>query len=291
MSDDTPEVSPSQATIIEAQVDWLSCSFASEEKSQRAHAWAYSRARREHREGYRELPFRLMGYEGWAVGRIRFGTREDMAFLQLSGLLAEEYIAEMVAAADRVSRIDIAVTVRLPEPDQFLGESTYAQACNWRAANPTSAMPWLMQDDDGGCTAYVGHRTSDRFLRVYNKEAEAQKSEDAKGKRHYKACWRYELECKGTVALAMAREVVASSFRPQFITQQVWRFCTRHGIEPVFRSDQDAELVPGFRRRSDYQSRLSWLKRSVNPAILSMLEVGDRADIIEALGLGGPDGD
>lgn len=286
MSDDTPSPNVPQATIIEAQLDWLTCSFASENKTQRAHAWAYSRAQREHREGYKESPFRLMGYEGWAVGRVRFGTREDNGLLQLSGDLAEQYAAEMVAAADRVSRVDIAVTVCLEEPDQFIGESTYAQASNFRAWHPTSAMPWIVQDDDGGCTAYVGHRTSDRFLRVYNKAAEALKSEDAAGILHYKNCWRYELECKGTVALPMAREAVTAADRPRFIQQQLYRFCAKHGITPLFTPDQPAELVPGFRRRSDYQSRLNWLKKSVNPAILSMLEVGDRGDIIEALGLG-----
>jgi DNA relaxase NicK len=286
MANDTPLSGSEQPAVIEAQVDWLTAGFSEGERADRAAAWAFSRAQREKREGAREAPFRLLGFEGYAVGRIRYGTRGADAIIQLSGQLAEDYLGDVLPNADRVSRLDLAVTVRLPRPDPFLGESTYAQACNYRAEHPSAARPWIVQDDDGGCTAYVGDRASDRFLRVYNKEAEALGRADAKEASHYKRCWRYELECKGTTALPVARAAHSAVDRRSFLQQQLHNYCLRHGIEPVFRPDDNGLLVPGFRRRSDAESRLTWLRKSVNPAILSLLEVRDREDILDALGLG-----
>ena len=275
-----------QGVVIESQVDWLTAGWDEGDKADRAEAWAFSRAQREKRDGYREAPFRLLGFDGYAVGRIRFGRRSGDALLQLSGQLAEDNLGRIVAEAHRISRVDLAVTVRLSRADPFLGEATYAQACNHRAEHPAAARPWIVQDDDGGCTAYIGKRSSDRFLRVYNKEAEAKGREDAKQEAHYQACWRYELECKGVQALPVARAVSFTSDRRAFIQQYLHRFCSRRGIEPAYDPNDHNVLVPGFSRRSDTESRLTWLKRTVNPAIIQLLAEVDRADILDALGLG-----
>jgi Putative phage replication protein RstA len=145
----------------------------------------------------------------------------------------------------------------------------------------------MHQDGDGGCTAYVGRRASDRYLRVYNKEAECRSRDDLDQAAHYVRCWRYELQTGGSVAYSSLRLACASSDRPAFIMLQLAAYSLAHGITPVFTPTHDAPLVPGFRRRSDAETRMAWLKRAVNPAILTLLEVKDRGDILEALGLGG----
>lgn len=286
MAEFTPRNVPRQGTVIEAQLDWLTCSFDEGQGADRVEAWSFSRAQREKRAGARELPFRLMGYEGWTIGRIRFGRRDGAALVQLSGDLAEQYAKELVPETDRVSRIDLAVTVQLPKRNDYLGEDAYAEASNYRASHPATALPWIVQDDNNGCTMYVGKRASDRFLRIYNKAAEQIAQGDNDGVIHYERCWRYELEIKGRTSRTAALAVVAAEDRASHCQEQVHRFCKLHGITPAFEVNQDVRLVPGFRRRSDYETRLAWLKKSVNPAILSMLEEGDRDDILEALGLG-----
>lgn len=275
-----------QDRVIEAQLDWLTCGWDAGAKADRALAWAFAKAQHERRLGFKNAPFRLMGFEGYAVGRVRCGQRDGAVLLQLSGDLAEQHAAVVAFEADRVSRVDLAVTVQLAQRDPFLGESAYAQASNYRAEHPKSAMPWLVQDDDGGCTAYVGHRASDRFLRIYNKHAESVAAGDAEAVTRYERCWRYELECKGGASQPTAICALAVPDRPAHIQQLLHDYCSAHGIEPRFPSRGDRVLLPGFRRRSDYYSRLSWLRKAVNPAILSMLEVGDRGEILDALGLG-----
>jgi DNA relaxase NicK len=285
MNNSTLETPGAQGTVIEAQCDWVTAGWEEGPAADRAEAWIFGMQAREAREGARATPFRLMGFEGSAVGRVRSGRRADTLLLQLSGDLAERHLGTVAERADRISRIDLAVTVRLDPCDPFLGETTYAQATNWREEHPAAAMPWIVQDGDGGCTAYVGHRASDRFLRVYNKEAECKAAGDAAQAGHYRACWRYELESKGSAAISLARAAAAASDRARYVRQYLHKYTTQHGIEPRFDIDGSSVLVPGFRRRSDAESRLAWIRRSVNPAIVSLLEVKDRGDILEALGL------
>jgi DNA relaxase NicK len=275
MDNDKATAPASQGRVVEAQLDWLTLGWEEGQAADRAEAWAFSRGQAERRAGFREAPFRLMGYEGWAVGRVRFGRRDGPALLQLSGDLAEKNADTLVPHATRISRVDIAVTVRLDPADPFLGETSYAEASNHYAEHPASALPWIVQTGSGGCTAYVGSRTSDRFLRIYDE-----------GAAHYKSCWRYELECKGTSAKPMALAVVSAADRPAFIQQQLHHYCLAHGIGPAFDDRGGRVLIPGFRRRSDTESRLNWIRRSVNPAILSLLSEVDRAEILDALGLG-----
>jgi DNA relaxase NicK len=226
------------------------------------------------------------------VGRLRFGRRNGDALLQLSGNLADDYLDTLVPLAERISRIDIAVTARLPASDTLVAENHYAEACVWRDEHPTSALPTLVVNGDGGATCYVGRRTSDRLLRVYNKEAEQLASGDVDGSAHYLHCWRYELESKGTAAAPLAAALVRAADRPDFIQQSVHNYCELHGLGPIFPGRGKRLLLPGFRRRSDTESRLAWFRGAVAPAILRMTGEVDRADILEALGLGGsPEGD
>ena len=286
MTDDTSSSPTSQGTVIESQIDWLTLGWDDGPKADRAEAWAFARAQAERRAGYRELPFRLLGFEGWTVGRVRLGRRSDALLLQLSGDLADVYADTLVPLADRLSRIDLAVTVRLQEADDLLGENTYAQAeAHWQE-NHKRAQPSLIQDAAGGCTAYVGKRSSDRFLRVYNKFAESVAGGDPAAIARYPNCWRYELESKGLAARPTALAAVGASDRPAHIQQYLYDYTVDHGIFPAFAATGDRVLQPGFRRRSDYGTRLAWVRKSVNPAIKQMLEEGDRAEILDALGLG-----
>lgn len=286
MSNGTPDPKVAQSTVIESQVDWLTCGWSEGRAADRVEAWAFSRAQREAREGFHSAPFRLLGFEGYATGRIRFGRRNGDALLQLSGQLADDALDTVAPLAERISRVDIAVTVRLPTADTLVAEQHYAEACTWRDEHPTSALPKLVTDGDGGATCYVGRRTSDRLLRVYNKQAEQLAGSDVDGSTHYQNCWRYELECKGTAAAPLAAALVCAPNRPDYVQQSVHDYCELHGLGPIFPSRGERVLLPGFRRRSDTQSRLAWFRGAVAPAILKMAGEVERAEILDALGLG-----
>jgi hypothetical protein len=275
----------SSTVVLESQLDWLTASFHTRDSADRANADADRWARQERDAGAEVLPFHLGGYVGWMAGRVRFGRRLDGGLLQLSGDLAERHVADVAARASNVSRVDLAVTVRLEPPRADVASTGYGDALAYRTVHPTSARPFLNMDGDGGQTLYLGDRTSNWFLRVYNKQAECVERRDEQGTSHYAGCWRYELEVKGPDALRQAQLYPAIEDRPRYVQGYVHQWAENHGLLPAFPYDGGQKLEPGFRRRSDRETRIQWLGQSVRPAVQWLLESTPRDELITLLGL------
>jgi hypothetical protein len=273
------------STVIESQLDWLTAAVHTGDGAAHLERLAHAWSAQETTGGEQRTPFRLKGYEGFQRGRVRFGSREGAAITQLSGDLAARHFDTLVPLADSISRLDIAVTVRLPESDDDLGIRSYTQAKRWYDNHNRAALPSFHGDALGGYTCYVGDRSSDWFLRIYNKAAESR--DDPAAVEHYRDCWRYELECKGPTAprLAAALAVPDEPQRSADIQQMIHDYVSHHGIIPPFDETGGQALVSGFRRRSDRQSKLAWLAKSVRPTIAWLNDTGDAVDALQALGL------
>jgi DNA relaxase NicK len=157
--------------------------------------------------------------------------------------------------------------------------------------HPRSALPSAHHDAEGGWTTYVGDRGSDFFLRIYDKQAECEHQKDIEGAAYYQNCWRYELEVKGRAARVVADAYYKAPEQPSWISSLVHKWSCAHGIIPTWPPGAEPERLHGFRRRSDRESRLEWLEKSVAPAVRWLLESGDRAEVIRRLGLDEPLGD
>jgi len=276
----------SSTTVLESQVDWLTCGVHTDAKQVELEHLAIGWAKPEMADGHRMVPFRLLGFEGWRAGRVRYGTRTTGGLLQLSGDLAAQHLGQLVGLADSISRVDLAVTCRTPVLQDGVAQRHYQEALAHLAAHPRAAMPWLVQNARNGETCYVGDRSSDWFLRVYNKQRQQEQVGDAKGQLHYAGCWRYELEVKGCPAELVANRLAESADTATDVQCAVHAHCRGHGFSPLFEHTGGTQLVGGFRRQSDYDTRLRWLTRSVAPAVKWMLEQDGRADVLRALDLG-----
>jgi DNA relaxase NicK len=275
------------ATVIESQLDWLTLAVHSREKTDLLRDHAERWAKREVDSGNRVAPFRLNGYIGWKAGRVRYGERENAGLVQLSGDLAAQHFDTLYPIRDNISRLDVAVTVRADPPQPEHGRESYLAAVAHRDASPRSARPSQHGDGDGGWTTYIGDRTSDYYFRLYDKEAEQRGERNDAGAERYRACWRYELECKGLSTPALALSLAGAADRPALCQGLVHNYACAHGIEPIFPYDGKRVLSPGFRRRSDRDTRMAWLRRSVRPAVEYLLQTGTRDEVIQALGLDG----
>lgn len=275
----------SSTAVLESQLDWVTLEVHTRKGTQRLERDATRWATNEIAGGNKVAPFRCNGYYGWQAGRVRFGTREAAGLIQLSGDLAARQYDYLYPTRDNITRLDLAVTVELPLPDPDVGQRHYDEAVAYRLAHPRSARPSSHRDGDGGWTTYIGDRSSDYYLRVYNKEAECLSQGDLDGAAHYRKCWRYELECKGLTCSGVAKSVFETADRPAHVQGFVHEYGTAHGLIPTFPAIAGRHLVAGFRRRSDRDSRLLWVERSVRPAIAWLLSTGERAEVLEALGL------
>jgi hypothetical protein len=275
-------------SILESQIDWLTCATHTARTTRKWARWAHRQAQTEETPTERVTPFRIGGYEGWHCGRLSFGTREAAGLIQCSGDLARQAFDVLMPDANTVTRIDIAVTVRLSPSQRKPGTRHYNEASDWYRAHPRAARPSYHGDADGGYTLYLGSRTSDRYLRVYDKGAESAADPVALG--HYRDCWRYELESKGAAAYPLAQHLfnLSPEVRSAYIADALYSYCYKHGLRPAYLPGENVALVPGFRRRSDRDSRLGWLDRTVKPVVQWLIDTGNEVEVLAALGLAVP---
>lgn len=273
------------AKVVEAQADWLTCMFYGDRLADVARQMSLGWSKFELAAGGKPARAWVEGYELEVNGRVRYGRKPDSAIVQVSGQLADDHLDELVDVASRISRIDLAVTVRTPEPDPHLAGNAYLQAIWFFDKHPRAAVPSRHQSAPKGDTVYLGHRDSERYFRLYNKQSECETAGDAAGAEHYRNCWRYELELKRSVAPTTAAALARAGDRPAYCQEYLYDYVSGHGIQPVFPQSGDRVLVPGFRRRSDLESRRAWLRSHAKPVVRFAVERVGRDQVLRDLGL------
>jgi DNA relaxase NicK len=198
--------------------------------------------------------------------------------LQLSGDLAKDSAVKAATIADNASRIDLAVTVRQEPFDPALEFGHYHEIRGWEGPEGRKPTSTYIESSDGGSTFYLGKRTSDVMLRVYDKAAES-------GDDHYQNCHRYELEIKGDRAHRTLLALVQADASPSWIMSAVRCWASLHGVQPAFDVTSTVKLVSGFRRRSDADTKLDWLATAVKPTIDWLREFGRGSDASRVLGM------
>jgi DNA relaxase NicK len=205
----------------------------------------------------------------------------------MSGQIAADQFAWLWPDHDTITRLDVAVTYRTPEADREQSADAYRQALAYRADRPKSALPLLVRDGDGGSTLYVGSRRSSRLLRLYNKHAEQLAARDTEGAERYVNAWRAELELHDVDAEAVGMMLFTPGAEGPKISYYIGHYLGTHGITCPYPASEHPILPTGFRRRSDRESRLDWLKKSVRPSVDWLKGSCSIAELRDILGLDG----
>lgn len=264
--------------VIESQVDWLTLTCTDREKLIDFRTWARHVLNAEGLQDNKPADFSRFGYTGVRAGRCSWGERADGDMATLSGDLANLELDRAMSLATNCSRVDLAVTFHFDNPPLCLERDYYHEYAEWAAPREHPSLGVLVQNTNGGSTLYVGSRASDTYLRVYNKGAES-------GDVRYKDCHRFEVEVKGGRAAPTATEVSLCDAPQAHVQAAVHAYCWEHGVIPPFDSFGGARIVPGFRRRSDADSKLAWLKTQVRPTVAWLEESGHAGRVVAALGL------
>ena len=274
------------SAVIESQVDWLTCSAHSEDRSRQLSDLADDLLTGAEAAGNHRVGWRSMGYLGYHCGQIDWGRRDErQAILRVTGGSAHTHLRRVLEVSDYVSRLDVAVTWRAAPPDPHIGRNAYSLADLWYRKHPRAMQPSFHGDAAGGYTCYLGDRRSPYYARIYNKEAERASRQDDTLAQHYAGCWRYEVEAHDQRAVALASAVADSGQRADWIQEWLYQFFTTRGITTPFPATGEAVLVAGFHRRSDDQTRLRHLARNVAPTVARLQARGLGREAREALGL------
>jgi len=223
--------------------------------------------------------FYWRGYDGWSIGGMDYGERNEETLLRLHGAAASSYWKLFVRLATNVSRVDLQTTFVVDPPMPHL-VSTY-----YNNLHPSEVQFTRVENTaQRGQTLYVGSRSSDVFGRIYDKGVQS-------GVGPFPGhLWRYELEYKNYYApQAINRLLVEKCNRRtlgSLITNTIYTFFDQRNLPPLFNRRGDADIITtACRVRSDELVRqLDWLRTQVSPTV-KRLWPRNRTDVLLALGL------
>lgn len=263
---------------LESRIDWVT--FTASKPPARQHFWNLG-LELVKLAAAPDLPIRRWkwkGYDGQHAQGVTLGRRDDSDILQLSGPFADEHFDLVYSHADNVTRIDLAVTVKVEGDVSGIIDAHQREVLKWKQEKPRTLTVGCIYDEGKPATLYLGQRVSDLFCRIYDKHLES-------GRPDYEGCVRYEVEIKGAPAERTSAWLYSAGNRASCIRDGVYKHCVQRGLTPRFGGLDGAVRINTIRPVSDADSRLAWLSASVRPVVERLL-AADRADaVIAALGL------
>lgn len=230
-------------------------------------------------------PWAWQGYYGESCGNAAYGAGNQGTLLQASGWAADN-LQGMGLPFDNAPRVDMQVTVWFDKDIPYIAK--WGAELSNNARQNVHGGKWAIKVIDGygsGDTLYLGSRTSENYIRVYDKWRESGKDEA------YKYAWRFEVELKNTRAVEAWSGACSLRQSPETIAGTVrWYLASRGVYLPRTVSSVLAARPEKPNRDTDNERRLAWLYNQVRPSIDKMLATGVPLDrVLSALGLDGTD--
>jgi len=269
---------PTVITVGESAIDWVTATAASVEAASSLACLAERIVCDAMAEGHERGPWSQYGYVGECIEGLSWGRRKDGTILRVSGFTAAYFGWDVLERAENVSRLDIQCTIRTDPPLKGVAIRADEELLAAGERGRRGAECSFFRNSRGGSTSYLGRRSSDKFLRIYDKWVESQSE-------HYAGCWRYELEVKNEPALLLGRHLLACPNRASAIRDTVYKYCVSHSLTPIFNPGTDGLQLAALRPPTDYSRTCKWLNEQVRisaqkvvyeegiPALLRLLEL------------------
>lgn len=276
--------------LVDMGVDWLTVTASDPMKGTRLGQFAVEKMRDQLAEGDRQKPWGMAGYNGWSVGSVQTGEREDSIIVRLGSLLAKSNWRMFYQTSDSCSRLDCQYTLRSTIEPKKLIQKHYRSATAHHKKDKRPGTVSLFTSSDGSSTLYLGKRTSEQFGRIYDKGAES-------GLPEYEGAIRYEVEFKGMRARQVAELLYSSQQELLDVSVRVSTFFTARGVCPQIPTIDvrgrplpanfcfPSGLAPIGRKLTDRDRRLQWIAKSVAPFATELVSEGKGEMLLTALGL------
>lgn len=269
-----------------AAIDYVRFTHAPNERMEKVSASYHALVARVGRsfeaEGYHSEPWRWMGYSGWRYGPVAWGEGPSGLILQASGTAAAVVWDEHPHFTG-VPRLDIQCTAWYKRADEY--RARWAEHETLNARSSAKGRPWKVRYIDGhgdGDTLYVGARGKKaKFLRVYDKYAESNRSPD------FAYAWRYEAELTDDHAREACGQLLDSGASCGSVYSLLASYFNERGITlPLGTPEYCVERDNLPHDETSLERKLRWLSSQVAPSIEKMLGQGASLEVIlEALRL------
>lgn len=224
----------------------------------------------------------LRGYKGWATDNCFLGKRDDSVMLRGSSASAEEVYRRLYEQSHEwnITRLDLQVTGKFPHDYEGYGREAEAAAIAAIDRSPASRPRRVasVRGNGRGDTCSIGSRSSQRYLRCYDKTREQRGQVEAN-------LWRWEVEYKQPLSTGIAARLAAQQSRASCIVAVVADEFQRKGVSVPWENGEVIELpTTGVSATSDGR-RLVWLNTQVRPVIGKLRETVGLDAVLIALGL------
>lgn len=214
-------------------------------------------------------PWGFHGYRGSRVGPAAWGTGHEGMILDVSGPAAE-IVRKYNPPFDNVARLDIAVTL-------FYSDDKHRTAINVArksdsARRIVSHRPWKIRYIDGfggGDTTYIGSRSSEKYLRCYDKYREQEEDEE------WRYSWRFEAELKKSFGTQYWEGPKGSMPDAAYWAACALPIWADRGIKlPALLQGSLVAPARVPKPKTTNEKRLRWMARSVAPSVRRLLRSG-----------------
>lgn len=236
--------------------------------------------------GEKVRPWRFSQYHGLTTGSASFGRRPDGGIIRFSSRVADEYWQQAKSLATNVSRLDVQATVVGPRnPTETL--NTHLKEVRYASRSRGKKVVFKYHGGPNGLESMdVGSRTSDRYLRIYDKHVQS-------GLDHYKGAVRYEIEFKNRLAWEQATFLEGVEAYEAWIRKWIFELATVRSLQLV-RERWLSPLADGSLTGNSSRSpprlgrldkKLSWARFCLRGMVQEFKAVGRLGELLEALGV------
>jgi DNA relaxase NicK len=267
-------------TILDVGVDWITGMADQGERWGRAYYTGQALVDQQAADGGLRRRYTWRGAAGAAAGGVRYAVERDVARLEASGAAAAHCWRAVHRACDRITRLDLQVTVTCHTDGPDLAVEAQLSGLLRPPVVTPRFQRTLILSDDHGRTAYFGSALSDRRGRLYHKSAE-QPGEWPAG------TWRYEVQARHARADRQCGALAERCAVEAAILGTVRDYFTACGVQCRFGSGEPGMWPQVPARRADADRAIDWLARAVAPTICRLRAAGRLPAALMALGLAG----
>lgn len=210
--------------------------------------------------GHKIVPGGAYGFYGKRARHGLLAAKEERSMLQVSGQAAQ-HTFKLIRSGDNCTRIDVQVTVRVPGGDvpSTLAKMA-AEARGAPAVRGIRPKVKTIEGDHGTETVYIGKRSSDIYIRLYDKFEESKKEE-------YRGCVRLEVEVKGKASKALWEKMASDGLGPGYLLSVLRGLLERRGVCVDWVSWPGKSKAIPFKEKTSQETTRAWWAVQVAPSV------------------------
>ena len=260
---------------IESGVDWLTATAAQGWEELVRSIWNQCLDEQKIGPAWRK-PAGWLGYQGERVPHGFYGERPDGCCISIGGYFAWQYARAFIDIGMRPSRLDLQITGAPFIPPQRAIEQMFQDAIAHKPANGRPLAVKCFTGRYGPEGLYVGKRSSEVMLRIYDKGLESHEQQ-------YRGWLRVEAELKQGAARRYANALLQSEYTNPFCASAVAGLCKERGVIIPFDVGGEEVVLRKTKAPSTVESKMAWLASQVSPTVQSLLNEVEPHQLVELL--------